>query len=151
MFFRIILFVVAIAGCHLEEERHDPSAETGEHADEAWHETEDVTQLADIHFHMPRALWVALPALAETEPGIRVVPTSREGRLYGGKLFVIKPGSLPERFGFQNGDVVRAINGQLVLQAEDAFNAYYESFDARSIVVDILRDGHEQTLHYEID
>jgi len=157
MSFRLLLLVVAIAGCQLdderplEDERHDRSAETGEQADEAWHAAEGVTQLDDTHFQITRALWLSLPTLAETEPGIRVIPTSLDGRLYGGKLFVITAGSLPERVGFRNGDVVRAINGQLVLNPEDVFNAYYEAFDASSIAVEILRDGREQTLHYEID
>lgn len=53
MFFRTILLVVAIAGCHLEDERHERSAATAEQADEAWHEAEDVTQQAKCS--MPRS------------------------------------------------------------------------------------------------
>jgi len=151
MSLRTLLLAVVIAGCQLTDAPLEQRNEVGEPADEAWHGSERPTQLDDTHFHIPRELWAALPALAETEPGIRVVPTVRDGHAYGGKLFTIKLGSLPESFGFQNGDVVRAINGQLVLNPEDVFAAYYEAFDASSIAVDILRDGREQTLHYEID
>ena len=64
---------------------------------------------------------------------------------------MIQPGSLPGRLGFENGDVVRAIQDQPVFTAEDAFAAYYVELDRQDIAVSVLRGGAELTLHLHID
>jgi general secretion pathway protein C len=81
---------------------------------------------------------------------VRVTPNFTEGKPDGFKLLSIKRGSLFDRLGLRNGDVVRQINGVPLDNPQKALEFYGELEGGRSITVGILRGGREQTLNYEL-
>jgi general secretion pathway protein C len=81
---------------------------------------------------------------------VRIVPNFTEGKPDGFKLLSIKRGSLFDRLGLRNGDVVRQINGVPLDNPQKALEVYGDLVSGQSIALDILRGGREQTFTYEV-
>ncbi len=81
---------------------------------------------------------------------VRIVPNFSEGKPDGFKLLSIKRGSLFDRLGLRNGDVIRKINGVPLDNPEKVFEVYEGLESGQSIAVDILRGKREQTFNYEL-
>lgn len=81
---------------------------------------------------------------------VRVVPNVVKGKPSGYKLLNIKRGSLIEKMGLKNGDIVREINGTSINKPEEAFQAYQQLKNGGSFVLDIDRRGKKETIHYEV-
>jgi len=74
----------------------------------------------------------------------------KEGRAEGFQLSQIQEGSLIKSVGFQNGDVIRSVNGQEVRSLEDAIEIYQKFGDSDSFTIGILRGERTKTLHVKI-
>ena len=74
----------------------------------------------------------------------------KEGKPEGFQLSQIQEGSLIKSVGFQDGDVIRSVNGQEVRSLEDAIDLYQKFGDSDSFVIGILRGGRTKTLHVKI-
>ncbi len=85
---------------------------------------------------------------------VRVVPQQAEdGRTTGVKLFGIRrddPKNVLGRLGFENGDVLLAVNGFSVASADKALEAYASSRNAERITVDVVRRDQKRTTSYRI-
>jgi len=81
---------------------------------------------------------------------VRIVPNFSEGKPDGFKLLSIKRGSIFDRLGLRNGDVIRSINGVPLDNPQKVFEVYGELESGQSIAVDILRGKREQTFNYEL-
>lgn len=88
--------------------------------------------------------------LSQLMTQVRIVPNFTEEKPDGFKLLSIKRGSLFDRLGLRNGDVIRQINGVPLDNPQKAFEVYQELESGQSISVDILRGGREQTFNYEL-
>jgi hypothetical protein len=65
-------------------------------------------------------------------------PTSQDGRPIGFSLWEIRPGSIFDRLGFQNGDVPRAANGIALDSPENILSAFRQIYGhSRKIVLDV--------------
>jgi general secretion pathway protein C len=73
--------------------------------------------------------------------GARIVPSMKDGKPYGVKLYTIRPSSLFGRLGFQNGDTVLAINGFALNSPETALEAYSKLRAATALAIDVVRRG----------
>lgn len=85
--------------------------------------------------------------------GGRVVPAMRNGQAIGFKIDAIKPGSLFERAGFENGDTVKTIAGHSMSNAANALEAYTAISKTKAgdkIAVEIERGGKPITLAYTV-
>lgn len=71
----------------------------------------------------------------------RIVPSFKEGRPQGFKLFSIRPGSVYEKLGLQNGDVIQRLNGVALDSTEKALEQYMLLKTSRHLEVDIDRGG----------
>ncbi|MCP3168538.1 type II secretion system protein GspC [Myxococcus qinghaiensis] len=71
----------------------------------------------------------------------RIVPAFREGTPQGFKLFSIRPGSVYEKLGLQNGDILQRINGVALDSTEKALEQYMLLKKSRHLEVDIDRGG----------
>lgn len=80
----------------------------------------------------------------------RAVPFFKEGRAVGLRLFAIKNGSLFERIGLQNGDVLKAINGSSLADLSQAMQLFQKLKDERTITVVMERNLVEKELKYHI-
>ncbi len=80
----------------------------------------------------------------------RVVPRYENGKFAGFMITNIVPGSVYEKIGLQNGDVIQAVNGVVVKTPQEAMQLYEKLKDASHIAVKIKRRGVEMTLNYEM-
>lgn len=80
----------------------------------------------------------------------RALPYMAEGKTVGFRISEIVPGSLYEKIGLQNGDVIQKINSQEVDDPGKFFQLYQGLKEERNISIDLLRGGQRQSLSYEI-
>ena len=81
----------------------------------------------------------------------RAVPYFRNGESIGMRLFAIKRGSLYEKLGLKNGDIIRSINDTSLSDPAQALKLFEELKDQRSIEVTLERTGQQKNLQYSID
>jgi general secretion pathway protein C len=74
----------------------------------------------------------------------------KEGKAEGFQLSQIQKGSILKSVGFQDGDVIRSVNGQEIRSLEDAIALYQEFGDSDSFTIGILRGEKPRTLHVKI-
>lgn len=83
--------------------------------------TVDVKQINDTTFELPykdfKEFWSGSMSMMR---GARVVPSVRNGKPNGMKLYAIRPSSLWSKLGFQNGDTLQEIGG-VKLDSASAF------------------------------
>jgi len=80
----------------------------------------------------------------------RALPYVEQGKTIGFKITEIIPGSIYEKIGLQNGDVIQRVNSQDVDDPAKFFQLYQGLKNERSIAIDLLRGGQPQTLNYDI-
>jgi general secretion pathway protein C len=82
---------------------------------------------------------------------IRVVPEQRAGQIIGLRLFGIRPGSLLNTLGLQNGDRLETINGFSLASPEQALQAYARLRSATRLSVRLDRAGQPVQLDLNIN
>ncbi len=80
----------------------------------------------------------------------RALPYQEQGKTVGFRISEIVPGSIYEKIGLQNGDVIQRVNSQDVDDPAKFFQLYQGLKNERSISIDLIRSGQRQTLNYEI-
>jgi general secretion pathway protein C len=80
----------------------------------------------------------------------RAVPNFENGVAAGYKLFQIVPGSIYDKLGLKNGDVIAGFDGQPVTDPGQAFAALNGLKQRSNLDLQIKRDGKTQTFSYEI-
>ena len=80
----------------------------------------------------------------------RALPYQEQGKTVGFRISEIVPGSIYEKIGLQNGDVIQRVNSQDVDDPAKFFQLYQGLKNERSISIDLIRGGQRQTLNYEI-
>lgn len=88
----------------------------------------------------------AMEDQAELMRSARIVPEMRDGVVVGIRLFGVRPGSLAWKLGFENGDLLRSINGDDISQPEQALRAYAKLREASDLYVLLERHGVPMTL-----
>ena len=78
----------------------------------------------------------------------RIVPDKKEG---GFKIFSIKPDSIWQKIGIQNGDVVKSINGIELSSPDKALEAYGRLRNANRLSLDVVRRGKRETMEYSVE
>jgi len=72
------------------------------------------------------------------------------GQPGGYSISEIVPGSLIEKIGLRNNDVVKKVNGQMINKPEEVFQAYSQLLRDSNIEVEIERGGRSEVFRYEI-
>lgn len=80
----------------------------------------------------------------------RAVPYFKDGRAIGLRLFAIKNGSLYEKIGLKNGDILKSINGNSLGDITQAVKLFEKLREERSVALVLERNRAEQTIRYEI-
>ena len=110
-----------------------------------------VKKVSDNEYEIPRSeIDNVLGNLNVVATQARIVPSFRNGKANGFKLFSIRPGSLYSKIGIQNGDVIQKINGFEINSPDKALEIYSKLKDASNITVDLVRRGRAKTLSYGI-
>src|ERR1051325_2730762 len=82
--------------------------------------------------------------------GARGVPSKKNGKPDGFKLYAIRPSSAFARLGLANGDTLQSINGFELTSADKALEVYTKLREATSLEVEVTRRGKPVTLKYSI-
>lgn len=80
----------------------------------------------------------------------RLKPHFEMGRPAGYSVSEIIPGSLMEKLGLKNNDVVKKVNGMAISRPEEVMQAYAQLQRDSNIEVEIERGGRSEILRYEI-
>ncbi len=80
----------------------------------------------------------------------RAVPNFENGIANGYKFFQIVPGSIYDKLGIKNGDVISGLNGQPVTDPGKAFEMMTELKTSNHLELQINRDGKPSTYTYDI-
>lgn len=80
----------------------------------------------------------------------RAVPYFKDGRAIGLRLFAIKTGSLYEKVGLRNGDILKTINGNNLGDISQALKLFEQLKQERSIQLLLERDKQDREFKYTI-
>ena len=80
----------------------------------------------------------------------RAVPYFKEGRSIGLRLFAIKSGSLYEKIGLKNGDILKSINGNNLGDISQALKLFEQLKQERSISLVLEREKADREFKYQI-
>jgi general secretion pathway protein C len=80
----------------------------------------------------------------------RFVPSIKDGKPNGFKLYAIRPASIFGRIGLQNGDTIKAINGSEMTTPDAALALYTKLRNASHLSVQVERRGETVALDYTI-
>jgi type II secretion system GspD-like secretin len=81
----------------------------------------------------------------------RIVPSFKDGKPNGFKLFGIRPSSFWSKLGFTNGDIIQKINGQEITTPDKALEVYSQLKTATKIEVDLIRRGNQKKFTYHLE
>lgn len=80
----------------------------------------------------------------------RAVPYFKDGKAVGLRLFAIRTGSLFEKIGLQNGDVLKSVNGNSLADLSQAMQLFQKLKEERSISLSLERNMVEKEFKYNI-
>lgn len=80
----------------------------------------------------------------------RAVPYFQEGKSVGLRLFAIRSGSLFEKIGLMNGDILKSINGNSLADITQAMSLFQKLKEERSISLSLERNKQEKAFRYNI-
>jgi type II secretion system protein C len=81
----------------------------------------------------------------------RAVPYFKDGKAVGLRMFAIRTGSLFEKIGLQNGDVLKSVNGNSLADLSQAMQLFQKLKEERSIDLVLERNTAEKTFKYQIN
>ncbi|HEY0480933.1 MAG TPA: type II secretion system protein GspC [Kofleriaceae bacterium] len=110
-----------------------------------------IKKIDDSNYEIDKALVekVLLNPMAVAK-GARVVPSMKNGKPDGFKLYAIRPSSAFAKLGLANGDTLQSINGFELTSADKALEVYTKLREATSLEVEVTRRGKPVTLKYSI-
>ncbi len=80
----------------------------------------------------------------------RMVPHFDGGKSVGFRVFSIRPGSLFEKIGLKNGDIITRINGMDINSPDKALEIYTKLRDVQHVSLDMKRNNNSMTMEYFI-
>jgi general secretion pathway protein C len=80
----------------------------------------------------------------------RAVPYFADGQAVGLRLFAIKTGSLYEKIGLRNGDVLKSVNGNSLADLSQAMQLFERLKTERSISLTVERNREQKEFKYQI-
>jgi general secretion pathway protein C len=79
---------------------------------------------------------------------VRIHPHIIDGQPSGFMISRISPGSIFQKLGLRNGDVVKTINGKTINTPEDAFEFYKDLKSGSYVSLNISRGNEPKTINY---
>lgn len=81
---------------------------------------------------------------------VRMKPHFVMGQPSGYSVSEVIPGSLMEKIGLRNNDIIKKVNGQMINKPEEVYQAYSQLLRDSNIEVEIERGGRSEIFRYEI-
>jgi general secretion pathway protein C len=92
----------------------------------------------------------ALANLPVLLTNLRAVPYFKDGQAVGLRLFAIKAGSIFEKIGLRNGDILKSINGNSLGDFSQAVKLFEQLKSERNLKVSLERNREEKEVRYQI-
>ncbi len=110
-----------------------------------------IRKTGDKQYSLPRSLLNTVTnRLDVLASQAAIVPYFKKGRPAGFRVYHIRKGSLYQKLGMKNGDVIRRINGYEFTSPQKALEAYSNLLSAKNLSVEILRKGKLKNFSYEV-
>ncbi len=110
-----------------------------------------VTKVSDTKFLVDRSFLEKQLGNVETlATQVRAAPKSEDGKIIGFRLSGIRKGSVFDKLGIKNGDVVHNVNGQSLTSMETALGAYGTLQNERAFNFEVTRRNTKMTIDYEV-
>jgi general secretion pathway protein C len=110
-----------------------------------------VHKIDDTHYEVDRALVdKILLDPSQIMRSARIVPSIKDGKANGFKMYAIRPNSVYAKIGMQNGDTIQSINGFEITSPDKALEVYTKVKSANSLSVQITRRGQPVSMDYQI-
>lgn len=110
-----------------------------------------VQVVGDNQYEIPKAeVDKAFENLGQLFTQMRAVPHFEGGKAVGFRLFAIRSGSLFDKIGLRNGDIVKRINEIEMNDPSRALTMLEELRNERSLTVDVTRNRQDHTLSYNV-
>jgi general secretion pathway protein C len=137
--------------CVLGDDQKQPVTPTAAAPDDGEGGGAGVKKLSDTEYQVDQSeIDRILQNLNEVSTQARIVPNFVNGQSNGFKLFSIQPGSIFQKIGLTNGDVIKKINGYEMNSPDKALELYQKLRDTKSIVIQMDRHGSDKTVNYQI-
>ena len=81
---------------------------------------------------------------------VRIRPHFTDGVADGLAVSNIKPRSIFARMGLRNGDVVQGLNGRNIQTPDDVMEVYQRLKSGSRVTVQVMRNGEEKIINYQI-
>ena len=112
---------------------------------------EAIAKVSGTRFIVPRKeVDASIKDLNKVLTEARAVPNFENGVPSGYKLFQIVPGSIYDKLGLKNGDVISGLNGEPINDPGKAFEMLNELRNTTHLELNIKRNGKEETMIYDI-
>jgi general secretion pathway protein C len=82
--------------------------------------------------------------------GARVVPSVKNGKTAGFKLYAIRPNSAFAKLGLSNGDTLTSVNNMELTSADKALEVYTKVKESNTLQIEVTRRGKPMTITYSI-
>ncbi len=110
-----------------------------------------IRQISDNEYQIDRSeVDNAIENMNQLFTQMRAVPHFEGGKAVGFRLFAIKQGSLFDKIGLRNGDIIQEINGRDISDAAAALQMFQDLRGERQITVKAIRNKEPKTLSYTI-
>ncbi len=110
-----------------------------------------IQQIADGQFVVDRSeVDAALENINQLYTQIRAVPHFEGGQASGFRVFAIRPGSIFDKIGLRNGDIIQRINDGELSDPARALALFQELRNEREIRVELVRNGQPKVLAYQV-
>lgn len=110
-----------------------------------------VTKLDDTHVQIEqKVIRDGMANLNEVLQQARAIPNFENGMPDGYKILQIAPGSIFEKLGIKNGDVISGLNGEPVNDPGKALGLLNDLPNANHVEITVKRNGHKQTMNFDI-
>lgn len=137
----------------IDEDKKRPTSKTSTGREERTdNEDERIEKVGDNKWEVDRSLVEEqLANVEKLATQIRVVPhKDTNGDIDGYRLSGIRRGSLFDKLGIKNGDIVHGVNGMGLTSADGALKAYQSLQNESGFTFDLTRRNQKQTFEYEI-
>jgi general secretion pathway protein C len=110
-----------------------------------------VKKVDDTHYEIDRSLVdMVLGDPNLVARGARIVPSIKDGKANGFKVYAIRPNSAFAKIGLQNGDTLHSVNGFEMTSPDKALEVYTKVKSANNLTVSMTRRGQPLTMEYSI-
>ncbi len=113
--------------------------------------SDTIKQISDNEWVLDRReLDDSLKNLPQLLTKARVIPSFKDGKPDGFRIFAIAKDSLYDKIGLQNGDILHRINSVDVTSPQNFMKVIGQLKDETNISVDLVRNNQKETFSYEI-